>query len=145
MSPRRRVLRPSRALALAVLLTASVAGCGSEEEPTPSGPRPVLAQPSLPGVASGIRQEGQPRLVNLIVIGDRVSGVGEVVEIELGVPVRLTVTSDVADVLVVQGIGASAQLTVDEPVQLSFHADRAGEFPVVLSGDDRVLTRLRVS
>lgn len=145
MSPRRRPPRPSCALAVAVVLAGSLAACGSDEEPQPSGPRPVLVQPSLPGVASGIRQEGQPKLVNLIVIGDRVSGVGEVVEVAVGVPVRLTVTSDVADVLVVKGIEASAQLTVDEPVQLSFIASRVGEYPVLLSGANRVLTRLRVS
>jgi hypothetical protein len=143
MSPQRTPSRPFRGAALALLLALPLTACGSSEDPEPAGPRPVLAQPSQPGVASGVGQSGERR-ISLIVTKGRVSGVSETVELPLNTPVRLTVTADVADVLVVEGYDARAQLTVNEPVQLSFITSRAGEFTVSLAGSDRVLTRLRV-
>lgn len=140
--PPLRTSPPPRTAAVLLLLL-PLAACGSED-PVPSGPRPVVAQPSLPSVAEGVGQAGQPRLINLIVVDGRVSGVTDVVEVMQNVPVRFTVTADVADVLEVQGYGASAQLTVMEPVQLSLITDRTGDFPVVLQGSDQVLTTLRV-
>ena len=140
--PHPRTSTPPRTAAALLLLLPLVA-CSSED-PEPAGPRPVVAQPSLPSVAEGVGQQGQPRLVNLIVTDGQVSGVGDVVEVMQNVPVRFTVTADVADVLVVQGYDARAQLTVLEPVQLSLLADRIGDFPVVLEDSGQVLTTLRV-
>lgn len=143
MSPQRTPSTPSWGAVLALLLVLPVAACGGGEDPKPAGPRPVLVQPSQPGVASGVGQSSERR-ISLIVNKGKVSGVSETVEVPLNTPVRLTVTADVADVLVVEGYEARAQLTVDEPVQLAFITSKAGEFTVSLEGSDQVLTRLRV-
>lgn len=137
--------RPAAALLLALSLATALSGCGGDERPEPSGPLPVVARPSLPSVADGVGQQGQPRVISLLVTPDRVLGVGDVVEVPLNTPVRLVVTAERADVLRVGGYDLRVQLTVDEPVPLSFVASRAGEFDVSLDGADRVLTRLRVS
>lgn len=144
MPPRRTPLRLLRTT-VALALVAGLSACGGGADPEPAGPRPDLARPDLPSVAEGVSQEGQPKLVNLIVTEGRVSGVGTVVDVEVNTRVRLTVTADVADELVGRGVDARAQLTVDEPVQLTLIMDRAGDFPVALAGSDRVLTTLRVS
>ena len=143
MSPQRRPRTRARSAAAALLLAVPLAACGGGEDPQPAGPRPELVQPSQPSVAKGV-SKGSERLISLIVTDGRVSGVGDVVEVAVGTPVRLTVTADVADVLAVEGYGSRAQLTVDEPVQLTFVADEAGEFAVSLESTDTVLTRLRV-
>ena len=138
----------SRALlrsGLVVLLGLPLAACGEDAAPVASGPLPSVAAPSLPAVAPGVRQPGEPRLISVLVDGVRVQGVGEVVEVPRSTRVRLVVTADVADVLVVQGYDVRARLTVDEPQQLTLLLDRAGEFEVALEGAGRVLTRLRVT
>lgn len=127
--------------ALALVL----AGCGASEDPEPSGARPDLARPDLPSVAEGVSQDGQPQLVNLVLVDGRVSGVPETVGIAVNTRVRLTVTADVADELVVEGYDTTTQLTVDEPVQLTLILDEPGEFPVSLVSSGKVLTTLRVS
>ncbi len=142
MSPHRSTARSSRGALLALLLVLPTTACSSED-PEPAGPRPVLVQPSQPGVASDVGQSTQRR-ISLIVTKGRTSGVSEVVEVRLNTRIRLTVTADVADVLVVEGYGARAQLTVDEPASLTFIADRAGDFAVSLERSGQVLTRLRV-
>lgn len=143
MSPRRTTCRPSRGALLALLLVLPVTACGSSEDPKPSGPRPVLVQPSQPNVASGVGRT-EDRRISLIVTDGKVSGVTGTVEVPLNTSVRLTVTSDVPDVLVVEGYDARAQLTVNDPVQLTFIADEAGDFAVSLDRSKQVLTRLRV-
>lgn len=127
---------------MALLLVLPVTACGGED-PKPAGPRPVLVQPSQPGVASGVGQSGDRR-ISLIITKGKVSGVSKTVELRLNTRVRLTVTADVADVLVLEGYDARAQLAVNEPTQLTFITDKAGEFAVSLEGSGQVLTRLRV-
>lgn len=127
-------------LSVLVLLSA----CGSPD-PQPSGLRPPRASPSLPSVADGVSQSGLPRLVNLVVTDGRVTGVETLVEIGINTPVRLTVLSDVADVLLVRDYDLRAQLPVDQPTQLEFLAGRTGDVEVVLEQSGLVLTTLRVS
>ncbi len=129
-----------RLLSVLVLLSA----CGGVD-PQPSGLRPPRASPSLPSVADGVSQDGVPRLVNLVVTAGRVTGVEGVVEIGINTPVRVTVLSDVADVLLVRDYDLRAQLSVDQPTQLEFLAGRTGDAAVVLEQSGLVLTTLRVS
>lgn len=129
-----------RLLSVLVLLSA----CGGAD-PQPSGLRPPRASPSLPSVADGVSQDTVPRLVNLVVTAGRVTGVEAVVEIGVHTPVRLTVLSDVADVLLVRDYDVRAQLPVDQPTQLEFLAGRTGDVKVVLEQSGLVLTTLRVS
>lgn len=144
MWPSRTAPRLTRTTPVVLALVLSLAACGGGEDPKPTGPRPDVAQPDLPSVAEGLSQEGQPKLVNLVLEDGQVIGVPATVELERNTRVRLTVTADVADTLVITGYDATAQLTVGEPVQLTLIVDKPGEFPVAL-GSGKVLTTLRVS
>jgi len=131
---------------LGLLVALTLVACGADEDPAPSGAAPPLSSPDLPSVAEGVSQEGVPQLVNLVVTAGQVTGVGATVPIPLDTPVRLTVITDTADVLLVKGgYDLRSQLTVGEPVQLEFIASQAGDAPVLLERNGTVLTTLRVS
>jgi hypothetical protein len=136
--------RCGRAL-VALLLALPLAACGDDEDPPPSGAAPPLASPELPSVAEGVSQEGVPQLVNLVVTDEQVTGVGATVAVPLNTPVRLTVITDTADVLLVERYDLRSQLTVGEPVQLELIASEAGDAQVVLERTGQVLTTLQVS
>lgn len=140
LSSRRRV----RVAALLLATSAALAGCSSED-PQPSGALPSTTVPDLPSVADGVSQDGVPLLVNIGVAGGQVTGAGTTVSLRQGTPVRVTVTSDVADILLIEGYQVRAQLTINDPVQVSFIATRTGTFEVVLEQTGTVLTRLEVS
>lgn len=127
------------------MLVLPLAACGDEADPQPSGAFPSIAPPSLPSVADGVSQEGEPKVISLVVTGDRVTGAASTVAVPRNTPIRLSVLADVADVLLVKGPDVRAQLTVGEPVQLEFLATTPGSIPVVLERTGKVLTTLRVS
>jgi phosphohistidine swiveling domain-containing protein len=129
---------------LALLLALSLAACGDDADPEPSGARPLVVQPDTPSVASGVADPTAPRIVSIVVTGDDLTGDTGVVQLKLNVPVRLVVISDRSDTVVVQGLNITALATAEVPVQLDFLASRAGEFPVVLDDSGLELTRLRV-
>ena len=133
-----------RSAATALVVTLALAGCGDSVDPKPSGPAPVLVQPSLPSVASGIGQAGVPLPINVTVTGGSITGAAAVIDVRRNTRVRLTVLADVADRLLVKGYDLRAQVTVGEPVQLTFIADRSGTFDVVLEDAGTRLTRLVV-
>lgn len=142
--PAPALVRPLTRTALLLVLATGLAGCGADEDPLPSGDAPVVARPSLPDVADGVTQDGVPQLVNVGYVAGRVTGAGGTVPLQRNTRVRLTVLTDTAETVLVRGYDARAQLTVDEPVQLTFIADRAGTFEVVLEQSRTVLTRLVV-
>ena len=133
-----------RSAATALVVAIALAGCGASVDPKPAGPAPVLVQPSLPSVASGISQAGVPLPINVTVAGGSITGTAAVIDVRRHTPVRLTVLADVTDRLLVKGYDLRAQVTVGEPVQLSFIADRTGTFDVVLEAAGTRLTRLVV-
>lgn len=137
-------LAPCSRPLLAALLAGSLVACGGSEDLTPSGPRPVVAEPDNPSVASGVADPTAPRIVSIVVTGDELTGDTGVVELARNVPVRLVVISDRTDTVLVQGLDLTALATAEVPVQLDFLASRAGEFPVVLEDSGVELTRLRV-
>ncbi len=130
---------------VAVLLMVPLLSCSGGSDPEPSGPRPPRSVPSLPSVADGVSQLGVPQLVNLVVTNGVVTGVPDVVEVKINAPVRLTVLSDTAAVLLVRGYDVRVQLTVGQPAQVEFLAGRTGDFDVVLESSGLVLTTLQVS
>jgi hypothetical protein len=137
-------LAPVPRLLLPPLLALALVGCGGGPDPEPSGDRPVLAQPDNPSVASGVADPTAPRIVNVVATDGTLTGDTGVVQLKRNVPVRLSIISDKADTIVVQGLDITALATAEVPVQLDFIADRAGEFPVVLEESGLELTRLRV-
>ena len=136
----RACVRPALALLLALPLTAC-----SDEQPAPSGDRPVLAVPDNPSVASSVADPTSPRIINVVVTDGELTGDTGVVELERNVPVRLVVISDRSDTLLVKGYTLRALATAEVPVQLDFIVDDPGEFAVVLESSGIELTRLRVS
>lgn len=137
--------RPLTRTALALALGLGLVACGDDVDPMPSAEAPRTVTPSLPQVASGVTQQGVPQLVNVGLRDGRVTGASGPVALQKDTPVRLTALTDTADTLLVEGYDLRAQLTVDEPVQLAFIADRVGRFEVVLEDSGTVLTVLEVS
>lgn len=130
-------------LACAALLALGVTACGGPD-PTPSGPLPSIAAPDKPSVASGVPQAGEPLIVGVTYVGGKATGDTGTVQAAVGTEIRVTVLSDVADVLHVTGYDQRVQVTINQPVQLELLADRAGEFTVELEGKGVTLTRLQV-
>lgn len=140
--------RPARPLARtagALLLALTLLGCGDDVDPEPSGAAPTVVAPSLPSVASGVTQAGVPQLVNVTVRDGVVTGAAGSIALATNTRVRLTVLADTADTLLVDGYDLRAKVTIDDPVQLAFIADRPGTFAVRLEKAGTVLTRLVVS
>ena len=139
-SPRARVR-----LLLTVLLTAlPQLGCGGEE-PVPSGDRPVVVAPDNPSVAGSVQDPTAPRIVSIVITAGTTTGDTGVVSLQRNVPVRLTVISDVADTVFVEGYDLRVLATAGVPVQLDFLAATAGEFQVRLEDSGLALTTLQVS
>lgn len=136
----RSVVRP----ALALLIAAALAACGGGE-PVPAGERPIVAEADNLDVAEGVADPTTPRIVSVVVTDGTLTGDTGVVPIQRNVRVRLVVISDRSDTVLVQGYGVQALATADEPVQVEFIADRAGDFPVVLRESGLEVTRLRIS
>ena len=105
---------------------------------------PIVVRPSLPQVASGVPQDGVPLLVNVGYSEGRVTGASSSGRLRQNTPVRVTVISDVTDKVLVRGYEVRAQLTVGQPVQVAFIADRVGAFEIVLEDTGTVLARLVV-
>lgn len=138
-------LRTPLRLALGALLVVAAAACGGQEQPAPSGNRPVLAVPDNPSVASAVADPRSPRIISVVVAdGERTGDVG-VVSLRRNVPVRLVVITDDADTVLVQGYDLRTLATADVPVQLDFIADQPGEFAVLLEDSGLELTRLKVA
>lgn len=131
-------------LAVVPLLLLVLTGCGGGD-PEPSGPLPMLVSPSLPAVASGVPQAGQPQMVSISISGGRATGDTGPVPIKKDTEVRITVLSDVTDVLLLEGYQRRAQVSIGSPVQLEFIADRTGTFDVVLERSGMKVTSLVVS
>lgn len=87
------------------------------------------------------------RQLSLVVAGDRVTGDTGIVEVAVGEPVRLTVTSDVADEVHVHGPGRgfSVDVAAGGTATIEFVQTAPGRFEIELEQARRVLTRLQVT
>ncbi|MEV0592545.1 hypothetical protein [Nonomuraea cavernae] len=123
------------AVAVAALL---VAGCGpmSQTHRDPGNSHEVAT--SAPAPAPGEAH------AEIRVQGGRVSPPSGWLEVRRGQPVRITVTSDVADELHVHGYDVEAELPPGVPVTVSFPADLTGVFEVETHESKLVLTQLAV-
>lgn len=152
----RRLSLPSSALALAALaLTAACsAGTSSPEPsavasldagsgaatPTAEAPSPAVTTPAPPTSAAPAGRQ-----LTLVVSGKDVTGDTGTVDVKLGEPIHLTVTSDVADEVHVHGADVSADVDAGGTVELDFVQNAPGRFEIELEGAKRTLTRLQVS
>lgn len=137
----------STAVLLAVLLAVLAGGCSRSDTHHEPGTGHEVATGSVPP-ATHVPEtgEGSDRgaVIEVTVSGGEVSPPPGRVDVTRGERVTLTVTSDTADELHVHGYDESARLPADEPVTLSFTADRTGVFEVETHGSGLVLTQLQV-
>lgn len=140
---------PAARAALALSLCTAVialAGC-ADEPPVVTTPRPTVVSPNAPSVATALPERPDREVAQIVNVSLRDGGLtgdtGEV-PVRLNSPVRLTVITDVADVVVVEGYDQTVQTTVGQPVQLEILADEPGRFPVRLRDGGTVLTTLVV-
>ncbi len=127
-----------------LLLLAALAGC-AEESVIPASPRPVISSPNAPSVSTALPERPDrsvPQIVNVNVLDGGVTGDVGRVPVRLGSRVRLTVLSDVSDVVVLEGYGQSFRTAVGQPVQLEVLADKAGTYDVRLRDSGQRLTTL---
>lgn len=134
--------RPLARLLLALPLL--LAGCG-EDEPLVPTDRGAAASPLQPAVGTAVPGDAQPaQIVSVVVTGGEVSGDTGPVPVRLGSRVRLSVVSDVADTLLVEGYGLREVVAAERATQLELVADRAGTFAVLLADARTPLTTLDV-
>ena len=128
------------------MLVGALVGC-SEAPPIETTPRPVISSPNAPDVSTALPERPDrsiAQIVNVSLLDGGVTGdIGEVA-VQVGSLVRVTVLSDVADVVVVEGYGQTVQTAVDQAVQLELLADEAGSFDVTLRDSGQRLTTLVV-
>ena len=136
---------------LAVLTLTAACSAGTAPTATPSG-APPTASPTSPTSSSPSAPASSPTAaatpavqeLELVVSGSKVSGDTGTVDVKRGQPVRLTVTSDVADEVHVHGADVGKDVEAGGTVVLEFTQQAAGRFEVELEGARRVLTRLQV-
>lgn len=115
--------------------TPSPAGTSSPSPP----PSPSAALPA--GSPSGTAQAVE---IGVEVAEGRVAGPGRVT-VPQGSPVRLEVTSDVADEVHVHGYDLKADVAPGSPAVITFTADLAGIFEVELEDAGKLLLQLEVT
>lgn len=145
-----RVMILLGALAVAGVLV----GCGqqSPEPPAPTvdGSVPVTPTAEHSGGHSTAEPSTTPagptaRTITITVRGGQVSGDTGRVEVPLGTPVTVAVTSDVADEIHVHGYNLTADVPAGESGSVDFTATIPGVFEVELEGAHLQLFELQVS
>ena len=139
-------------LAPALLVAALTAGCGTSaptatptttSSPTPATSSPGASSPATSSPAPSPSADVQR--LTITVKGSSVTGDTGTVDVELGRPVELTVTSDVADEVHVHGVDVGKDVPAGGTVVIDFTQTAPGRFEVELESRKRVLTRLQVS
>lgn len=122
-------MKPFPCLAAAAALALVLTGCADDEpaaEPT-SPATSASATPSEPSASA----EPEGVVVDVTIAGGEVTPQGERVEVEVGEPVTLRVTSDVADEIHVHSDPEHAlDVEPDVPGELTFTVERPGQVAV---------------
>ncbi|NOX29813.1 MAG: hypothetical protein GXP35_07180 [Actinobacteria bacterium] len=84
-------------------------------------------------------------VVEITIIGDIVSGVGQRVEVELGSIVEVTITADVDEQVHLHGYDEFLTLIAGEPAVMVFEARIPGVFEAELEGRGQRITEFEVS
>jgi plastocyanin domain-containing protein len=95
--------------------------------------------------SSGSADTSGVKDIGISVVGGQVSPPPDRIQVAKGQRVRLTVRSDVADVVHVHGFDQMAALQPDKPATLEFVADQAGVFEVETHTTKLQLCQLAVS
>lgn len=134
--------RTVRQGSLAVAAAALLAGCGANAGT--GKVVPAFATPNRPSIASGVPRLHTPQIVTITFANGHSSGPSRVA-VNRNSRVRLSVTADVVDRVVVQGYPVDLLTVIHAPVQAQFVADHAGTFAVRLRSAGTLLTTLVVS
>ncbi len=145
-----------RTTAVAAVLAIALAGCsggdddGDATEPTPSASASEGAEPELvPPTPTATLEEGEINedgvRIEITITADGVQPQGERVDVALGQPVTLVVTSDVADEVHVH---SDPEVTIDakpgETVEETFTIDRPGQVAVESHEQNATIVQLVV-
>ncbi|HEU0104201.1 MAG TPA: hypothetical protein VFR07_17970 [Mycobacteriales bacterium] len=147
----RTVLAVPALLALALTTACSAGSSTAEPSTPPASAAPSAAAPSAaaPSSAAATPPPASPaaqvQRLSLTVSGSSVTGDTGTVPVQLGRPVELTVTSDVADEVHVHGVDIGRDVPAGGTVVIEFTQTAPGRFEVELENRKRVLTRLQVS
>lgn len=138
-----------------VVAGAALGGCGQDAS-TGAAPESTTA-PQTPAATSVVGPTSSPvttpttptgpasRVIALTVQGGQVAGDTGRVEVPLGTPITINVTSDVADEIHVHGYDKEAQIPAGDTGTVSFTADIPGVFEVELHKSGKQLFQLQVS
>ncbi len=121
---RHRVLA---AIALALLSQACAQGEPDEPASVPT-PSATFSSSSSPPVAPVVER----RVIQVVVADGVVTSGTPEVSVDIGDNVRLEVTADIADVVVIEGYEHELPLSAGETGAIEFVADRSGDFAVGL-------------
>ena len=135
--------------AVLAVLGGALGGCG--QVPATGGASAAVPAPGS-STAFGSLDSSSPapvgpavRVITVTVRGGRVSGeIGRVI-VPLGTPVRLSVSSDVADEVHVHGYDREVEIPAGGTASVSFTANIPGVFEVELHESKRQLLQLQVS
>jgi hypothetical protein len=137
-------------LLVALLLTASAAGCsaGSDPDvaaPAPSAPSAAAAGATQTAAATSSSPTPAVKTIDVTYSGGKITGVDPRVSVEVGEQVVLRVTSDIVEEIHVHGYDLYADLVPGQTAQLAFTADLPGSYEVELHEAGRPLFQLRVA
>jgi FtsP/CotA-like multicopper oxidase with cupredoxin domain len=151
--PRSQVRRPAGVvLAVAGAGALLLAGCGGSSSggtTTGSSAVPSVSATTAPPGASvatptPATTPDDAQVIAVTLAHGSATGVQPRTDVKRGTRVRISVTSDVAEVLHVHGYELEKDVAAGQATQLEFVADTPGVFEVELHTSKKVLTRLQV-
>ena len=134
-------MTPARLL-LPIVAVLVAAGCASAPPAAAPAASPAPAAPAVPAAASPA--PAAARTVAVAWKGGTASGDTGTVAVPVDTPVRIVVTSDVAEEIHHHGYDKEAQIPAGGTATLSFTADIPGEFELELHGSGDKLATLQV-
>ncbi|TCK26816.1 hypothetical protein [Pseudonocardia endophytica] len=130
------------ALGAATVAALALGGCGNAADSAAPAPQP--ASPAAAAAPSAAPQAPATKRIEITVAGGKVQGGLQRIEIPLGTPVTLVVTSDENDEVHLHGYDREAELTAGTPATIEFTADQPGVFELELHGSGTQLAKLEV-
>jgi hypothetical protein len=134
--------RVAVALTVGAALIGALASCGHGSGAPPGSSS--ASAPAAPGLAPAPAAP-TVRTISITVRGAKASGETGQVTVPLGTPLVVSVTSDVADEIHVQGYQRTAKVPAGATASLAFTANIPGVFEVALEGSHLALVELHVT
>ena len=131
---------------IAAAAALALTGCGSGDATGQASAPPVSSATPAPAAAQdpAAGRALAPRRVEIAFRGGAVQGGLQEIDVPLGTPVRIVITSDVADEGHLHGYDKEIELAPGVSGTISFTADTPGVFDLELHGSDAKLARLEV-